>query len=398
MKKKAKEQKIKVNICLFLTIIYGLIISSKSIKYFKGFNLLSNNILFISDEGIIKYVPENDTKILVHPFNLITSETDLDYISFAQFPLDEGGHVFCRIKEYIYIYDEDLNNYFGNISIDDISNKYCSLVPYKTKNGIITLIISHITGDQKIKQIIYQINVVDQQNIQGSITITNETEVINKNGESEKVIINAISCELISSLDYSNKLLACFVVKQSSFSIVAVIFNPENSLSFLYISNNSKKTNGLSTIYSTLDTNKKFSLICFVDNYGYFYCLIYNSYKNIFNDIVQLIQNCKYQLDMGVKYISDKQEYSAYCSSDSNKMNLIIFDQNFNIKYSDENNNKCYKYFDLINDECNTLYSYNMLYSKNYQKFYVFRACFTNNEEVFTLLIFLFPKKDLLLF
>ena len=385
MEKKVKEQNIKRNICLFLTIIYGLIISSKSFIYFKAFNLLSNNILFISDEGVIKYVPETNNKTVVHPFNLITTETELDYISFAQLPLDEGGYVFCRIKEYIYIYDEDLNNFFGNIIINDISNIYCSLVPYKTKKGIITLIISHITGDQKIKQIIYEIN-TDQQNFQGSIILTNETEVINKNGETEKVLVKAISCELMSSLNYTNKLLTCFVVYQSSFSIVAVIFNPENSLSFLYFSDNSKITNGLSTIYSTLDTNKQYSLICFVDNSGYFSCLIYNSDKNAFNNIVQLIGDCKYQLDTGVKYISDKQEYSVYCSSDSKKMNLITFDQNFNVKYLDGNNNKCYKNFDLINDECNSLYSYNMLYVKNYQKFYVFRACYTNNEEVFTLL------------
>ena len=50
------------NMYLFFIIFFLLIIQSHSFKFLKSFNLLSNNILLITDEGIIKYDPQLITK------------------------------------------------------------------------------------------------------------------------------------------------------------------------------------------------------------------------------------------------------------------------------------------------------------------------------------------------
>ena len=84
-----QKEKIKLNQYLLFILVCLLIIPSKCVKYFKSFLLYSEEILLISDEGIIIYYPSINNYTILQQSNLISSENDLDYVSFAQSPPQE---------------------------------------------------------------------------------------------------------------------------------------------------------------------------------------------------------------------------------------------------------------------------------------------------------------------
>ena len=236
---KNRKNEIQSKIYFFLTLFFLLIIHTESFTYFKAFNLLSENILLITDEGIIKYDSSTRNQTLVQSSDLISSINDLEKISFVQSPSDEGGYIFCRLKSYIYIFDENLNNNNKNFEVSQISDYPCSLNYYKTSEGKITLIIISII-QQKLKILMYEIKINKEENFE---VLFNEITYTHLNPENNNIIsLNplAITCELIASKEYTNKLLACFFLETPSYNIVGSIFNPEN-LNFLYLTNNSKK-------------------------------------------------------------------------------------------------------------------------------------------------------------
>ena len=104
---------------------------------------------------------------------------------------------------------------------------------YKTLDGRITIFISYINGNQKLRILMYKINIGQTDNF-GELIHQTTRNVQNKNGIEMNVLNKAISCELIIKSNHNNKLLACFVADQQYYSVIASIFNPENDLSFLY--------------------------------------------------------------------------------------------------------------------------------------------------------------------
>ena len=88
---------------LFVFIICSMIIPLTFFKLGQGFNLNSNYVVFITTEGIIKYDPDTKEETTMIDFGLSINGGE-KYISFAQFPSDDNGYFFCRIKQYIYIF------------------------------------------------------------------------------------------------------------------------------------------------------------------------------------------------------------------------------------------------------------------------------------------------------
>ena len=250
-----KIRKNQFNKLILFMIICSLIIPSISFKYFKAYTLLSNKFLLITTDGIIEYDPQSATSKTIMVSDLITSNNDLEFTSFAQFPSEEGGYIFCRLKEYIYIFDECLDTYYGSFLIET-SNIFCVLNPYKTLDGTNTIIVTYINGDQKLKTTIYKIDLNNNDQIASSIGV-NEKKTLNINKKEMYLLNKGISCELMYSLNYTNKLLTCFVLDQNTNSLAALVFNPENYLSFLYYSDNLKQNEISSIVYSTLNPDKK---------------------------------------------------------------------------------------------------------------------------------------------
>ena len=98
MKKNVKKEGIKIIEYLLLILVCFLIIPNHCIRYFKSFLLYSEEILLISDEGIVIYDASINNYTILQQSNLISSENDLDYVSFAQSPPQEENYIFCRLK------------------------------------------------------------------------------------------------------------------------------------------------------------------------------------------------------------------------------------------------------------------------------------------------------------
>ena len=105
-------------------------------------------------------------------------------------------------------------------------------------------------------------------------------------------------------------------------------------------------------------------------------CLVYNSETNELSDKIQFFNGCHLNSpNAGVKCISEKKEYSVYCySSGGNKIKFLKFDENLNIKDKDEDLDKCYNYFDIVNNLCNTIYNSYLLFIKNDNLYSMFRV------------------------
>ena len=318
MEKNTMIKKTK-SIIYFFIIIFVLINPSQSIKYFKSFTLLSNKIVIISNDGIYLYDPsEEEEPTLVQSItSLISTESDadLELIAFAQSPSSEGGYFFCRIKTNIYIFDQNLETFYGSFEESELSGSvYCVLNPYRTSNGNLAIIISFINGDSYIRIIMYQIN-INESNVAEAESIAAITKhLINlENNMDQKTLNTAIGSELFSSPDYTNKILICFVFEMSTSSIMGVILNPDDNLTFLYFSENGKRTGGGKNIKTAVSPVKKSILVCYMEFSTSMYCVIYDYGNNIFYDIVNLGTSCNLNShNMGVQYISEKQEFIVF--------------------------------------------------------------------------------------
>ena len=128
----------------FLIILIWLNNPIISIKYFKAFTLLSKDILIISDGGLYKYEIENKNQKMISDIESIASIMNVEYISFAQFPSNEGGYILCRINNYILILSENSEEVIGEILIDEIKEEKLSIIPYTTKDNKKTFILCFV--------------------------------------------------------------------------------------------------------------------------------------------------------------------------------------------------------------------------------------------------------------
>ena len=378
-----KNEVIKINHFLFFIWICFFIIPNLSVKYFKFFYLISQEILIISDLGIIKYEPSDNSYTIILQYNLIFSEAELDFISFEQSPSEEGGYIFCRLKNNIFIFDENLD-FLEKLEVNEINNYYCIMNIYTSSEGKLSLSISYINDIQNLRLLMFQININDENNRVVSINNVAQ-EVINQETNTlEKALDKKISCELILKSQFSNKLLTCFAIEEKSFSIIASIFNPENNLEFLSFSQNSLKIDIFSSLNSVISSNKKIILICYIDSTSFLKCLTYNSDKNIFNSLIKIQRICnKNSFYMGVNYINEKQEYIVFCYYIT-LMNLIRLDTNYKPKVV-ENNVQCYSLTDTYGGELYTYYSFHIIYNKNDKEYYLLKTGHKDNDDIFFL-------------
>ena len=258
---------------LYFIIIYLLIIEIKSFRNFNAFNLLSNDILLITDVGIIKYDASTDTQTTIKSSTLIASQEDQNYISVSEFTEDEGGYIICRLKSTIFVFNSNLNNEYGNFEVSEISTVYCDMKSYKTLGAKLRIIINYINNECKMVLLMYQINVNQVDNF-AKLIHQDSRQVISLYGYPQNILNKGISCELIVKSTYNNKLLACFVADQQTSAVIASIFDLEKNLTFLYFSENLKVVSGTSIIKSTISPNRKNSFVCLVEGNGYLTCRV----------------------------------------------------------------------------------------------------------------------------
>ena len=93
-----------------------------------------------------------------------------------------------------------------------------------------------------------------------------------------------------------------------------------------------------------------------------------------------------------MQFISDNQEYSAYCITNDKFIKFFRFDENLNIKDMDSDNNECYSISAIDSAKCYSPFSSHLIYFNNDNKYYLVTTCsdednidyvlkLTNNES-----------------
>ena len=360
-----------------LIVIFSLNIKIKSFKFFKAFYILSNDLIIISDEGIIKYnINTGESNLLISSV-FVEKNEQLDFLSIAQFPSDNGGYIVCRANVYIYLLSSDGSSIYGNITLSQINNTYAEIIPYITQNDKKTIIICYIDNN-KIYLLMYEINLSSFED--STIIYQNEINIVYEDNTIGYTYIKGMACKLMISQDME-EILTCFVPTNNN-CINVLSFQQENNFDIKSIIKKDIGTSGLSFITIDDSPNKSQSLICY-NEYGNYKCSLYNSIKQEWSSFAKYLSGCiVYEYDRGLKYISDRQEYIIYCNIAMNELIFVKLDEDYEIK--DINDNKCQTKFTIPN--CYTIYASSILYNNENDKYNLVVKCsYNNNEDFFRL-------------
>ena len=371
-----------INFYLFLFIFFCMIIPLTFFKLGQGFNLNSNYVVFITTEGIIKYDPETQIETTIIDFGLSINEGE-KYISFAQFPSDDSGYFFCRIKQYIYIFSENFE-ILGNFTDNDIAKSFVELVPF-SKDGELNLISVFANEAQSLELKLYKFNYPNSSGNLLEFKSVNIQKAFKHDSNNNELVLNKrVSCEITYSTEYSREVLSCFLMNDQSLLLV-INFYPEN-VSPISFSKNQIQTTGNNIIVSAVSFDKKKCIVCYIDFATNFHCSLYDAETNELSDPVILMTKCM-QLEYGtdIQYISEKNEYIGYCFLAISKKNIIKFDENFEVK-ENENNSKYYISVSTQSGICYNVYSLSVLYIKSSHDYFIARTCDIDNV----------PKLDLI--
>ena len=260
-----------IKLLLFFMIFSLLKIPVISFKFFKAFNILSNDILLISDEGIIKYNIKLDIKYLIVSYAMKNPEFTIEYTNVNQFSLDDGGYTICRINEYIYILSEDASISYGNFTVSEIKKQYIDLIPYITSDSKKAFIICYISAQKEITSILHEINITQ---LEKSKVISRQAQKIEyEEGNIATLSSIGMGCKMID-IESKQNVLTCFVTSNDNY-MNAISMEQENNFNPIEINRN--YINAISSIITVENgPNKINNLICFFDN-SILKCIKYNS-------------------------------------------------------------------------------------------------------------------------
>ena len=350
---------------IFDLIFLSLITIIKSFIAFKEFNLLNDNFLLVTEDGIYKFNLNIQHKSLINSFDNDVESDMIEYADIKKLSDDDGGYIFCKVFKYIYIISKNADQLIDKLKIDDesSSNTQSSIIPYKSDNNYFC-ILSYINKQNKLEIYKFTINF--------NSAYGNELPV-NKNIENNnKTYMEGISYHLIYSSLYQKNLLICFVTNKNDYLLNAIIFNPENMslLSSDYKYFDLSKIEG-NFIRSIITYHKNIFLICLDDQNGYpLRCQLYDFENSLWSDYINIGNNV-----IGIQsnfnlYMTSKNEYIIFYNYDLNKYIIYTYEQNFKGKY----------YYIYTFSKCENYYSFHTLIF-NKDKFYLLINCYSKNEN-----------------
>jgi hypothetical protein len=247
-------KKLNIEIIFFLFGIFCYFISIvSSFTYFQGFNLISGNLLLITNEGIKLY--DTSLETITDILNITLIPDTFYFNSFVQFPLSQGGYILIKIGKNLYLMNKEATEIISQDTKDEIIRIYPKLIAYKSKNNILYCFVSFINNNQKLKIFTYKI---ENSKLQFDYQIINEETQIN-------FADNSISCEIMfSSFNQSNSSLICFTSDKTTHKLIVTAFNPEKNLSYIYSLTNDISNIDLNFINSCTSKNKLIAFVCFL--------------------------------------------------------------------------------------------------------------------------------------
>ena len=353
---------------MILILFYSLVFSVTSFKKFEAFNLLTNDKIIISDEGIIKYDLLNGTQNLIIPNSFVFY---FERISFAQFPSNEGGYIICRIHNIVYLLSQNTSIIYGNITIPYIESLKVNIVPYTKENGKSCLIFCYISYSLQLRIEIYEINFAS---FKDSLEINQFNQSLQySNGTRVYISDSHLSCDIMSS-ENNKKILVCFFMNSISYIEVAA-FDQENDLSLLYIFSNEEKETKIINLSGITSISKDKYLICYINEEFNFKCLLYYSNKKWSQSVI-FFENCKDSNNHKGISSSNANEYLIYCYPESDHLKMVKLDENFIVKDTKEED-KCF--FDYQIEGCSVIYGSSLLYNQYNYTYFLSISCNYNN-------------------
>ena len=349
---------------IFYLIFLSLIIIMKSFIAFKEFNLLNDNFLLVTEDGIYRFNSNFQDKYLINSFDSDIESDMIEYADISKLSDDDGGYIFCKVFKKIYIVSKNADQLIDILTIDDeyLSRTQSSIIPYKFDNNYYC-ILSYINNQNKLT--IYKFKIYFNST-EGNELVANK--IIEGNNTR---YMDGISCHLIYSSLYQKNLLICFVTNNNDYLLNAIIFDPENmsllSSNYKYFDLSIKDND---FIRSIITYNKNIFFIC-RELSGYpLNCQLYDFENNLWSDYVNL---GAYFLGVHSNfniYMTSKNEYIIFYNFDYNKYIIYVYEQNFKEKY----------YYIYSFNKCETDNSFHNLIF-NQDKCYLLINCYSINEN-----------------
>ena len=127
-------KKLNIEIILFSFGIFCYFISKvNSFTRFRDFNLYSENLLLITDEGIKLYDTSFET--ITDIINITIIPDNFFFSSFVQFPLSQGGYILLKLMNNIYFINKEANEVISQDTNNELNGIYSKLIAYKSQNN-----------------------------------------------------------------------------------------------------------------------------------------------------------------------------------------------------------------------------------------------------------------------
>ena len=353
-----------INFFFFTLLFFSFLKLCKlieNLKHPQSITLLNGNIFIVHDDGIDIY-----DSSLKYKKNIL-NKTELDTgennnIVIYKFSALDYGYIISIIKGKIYIFDYEGSFLFKNeTKINNINCPQCIfvLIPVKGNEKELSFMLGYIDNNNK------NINLFFYKYDGSSIILIKMIEPFNikYGGENGEIEEKMLTCQLMSNNSEINIIVCFFPLKISDVIkyITQIFINPENyevinsteSIYLNYSSLNFGKT--VKSMRSTIDFNKKKSLVCFyLDNISG-YCSIYSIENNTFSNINDYYIECRSNYnEFNLYNMLETDQFILMCVTDNNNVTILLFDKNFYCL------NKTSDTYQDANKGISIIYSYNM--------------------------------------
>ena len=314
-------------------------------KYPNSITLNNGNILIVAESGLFLY------DIISTKFNLVLNFTSEEcfHTTFLQLSEDEGGNIFCLVKNILYILSSNVNNIIYFNLQEEIIDQFCSLNFYKNEKNYIYYTLVFNDNSKKFNLLYYKMNFESKTN---NLIERKTCEPINSEGNNQILFYRNIVCEFMKS-DILGKVLVCFHENVDASEIGISIFSPENdfepitSVSNIYI----KVENSVSMIKSAVSQNLKKSLICYLYNAGDgAFCFFFNINNYSYTEPIKYVDYCMPNImNFRAYFFKKTNNFLFVCGGLSMFFKFVFFNENNIVQLIAEDINfiNCYTYYSI---------------------------------------------------
>ena len=391
----SKISKIKF-LLLFILRIYLIEINCRKLSllyesdYAKAYKLNNGNIILAGTNGINVY----DSSGVNLLYNITTDgedkiniKEDAFFTTFTQFETGEEYGIII-VKQVVHILNNKGELLFKfRLTHDTSKIQFYTLVPYIYGDNNYNFILGFLNQRDKAYLQYYSIN-FDTNNL----TLIDNYEF----NEDNFIYGYGISCQIMNHNTNGNVLTCFYLIYKNTAEIGSISFILNNNIEKIPMFNDTYYDKSF-IIQSTISPDKKKSLVCYARNKDQEQeenrdgiCSVYDIDKNKFEKQNKyLSKSCGTSIEhINLDYFKETREYIFSCTNpSSSKINIVKFDQNFDVINIGSESNDSYI---LFNNSCQSIYFYNFLFLSNEYKLIAQLIC--NNQNV-GIELYSIPKK-----